>query len=137
MSEEITHKGRILEITPTFTTVEIVSESACASCHAKGLCGVSESRTKEIQLPTSGWDSYEPGDEVTVVLKASMGHKAVWLAYAAPLAILVVVLTLFRAFGASELVAGLAGIAGIAVYYLCLLLMRNRLKNEFVFTIRK
>ena len=38
---EITHPGRIVEITPDFTTVEITVSSACSSCHAKGLCGMS------------------------------------------------------------------------------------------------
>jgi len=137
MSAEITHKGRITDINPVYTTVEIISESACSACHAKGLCGVSEAVKKEIHVRTSGWDTYAPGDEVTVVLKASMGHKAVWVAYVFPLFVLLTVLLLLSTLGASELAAGLGGIAAVAVYYFCIWLMRNRLKNEYSFNIRK
>lgn len=49
---EITHPGRIVEITPDFTTVEITVSSACSSCHAKGLCGMSEEEDKVIMVPT-------------------------------------------------------------------------------------
>lgn len=117
------------------TTVEIVSESACASCHAKGLCGMSESSRKSVQVPTSGWDSYQVGDEVKVVLKASMGHKAVWVAYVAPLVVLMAVLLGMIAAGAGELTAGLCGIAAVGVYYFCIWLLRDRLKDGYVFTL--
>ena len=40
--DEIVHTGRVVEMTPDFKTVEIIVSSACSSCHAKGLCGMSE-----------------------------------------------------------------------------------------------
>ena len=135
-STEIAHRGRIVEITPEYTTVEIVSESACSACHAKGLCGLGESQKKAVQLPTRGWDSYKVGDEVDVVLKASMGHKAVWLAYVVPLVILVAVLMGALGFGAGELAAGLAAIAAVAVYYLVLRIFRDKLRNEYLFYLK-
>lgn len=135
--ETISHKGKIIDITPLMTTVEIVSESACASCHAKGLCGMSESARKNVQLPTSGWDSYQIGDEVNVLLKSTMGHKAVWVAYVAPLVVLMAVLLGLVALGAGELAAGLGGIAAVCVYYFCIWLLRDRLKNEYVFTLER
>ena len=135
-SRDIEHRGKIVEITPEYTTVEIISESACASCHAKGLCGVSESTAKAVQVPARGWDNFQVGDEVTVTLKASMGHKAVWLAYVIPLFVLMAVMGVAGAAGAGELVAGLAGIAGVAVYYFVIWLLRGRLKDEYVFNIR-
>ncbi|MDO5442848.1 MAG: SoxR reducing system RseC family protein [Bacteroidia bacterium] len=133
--ENIAHKGRIVSITPQFTTVEIVSESACSSCHAASLCGMSEYTNKAIEVPTRAWDSYEVGQEVNVVLKASMGHKAVWLAYVVPLFVMIAVLMGLLAAGAGELMAGLTGIAAIGVYYLIIWLLRGRLRNEYVFEI--
>ncbi|MGM9748716.1 MAG: SoxR reducing system RseC family protein, partial [Candidatus Cryptobacteroides sp.] len=70
--DQISHTGKILEITPETTTVEITVSSACASCHAKGMCGVSEEKEKVIVLPTDPYASYEVGDEVYVMLKKSM-----------------------------------------------------------------
>lgn len=137
MAEEIFHAGRIVEITPDFTTVEIVSESACSSCHAKGLCSLGESKTKAIQVPTRGWDNYQVGDEVTVTLKASMGHKAVWIAYMIPLALLIAVLLILSGCGVGELASGLWALGAVAVYYLCIRLFGKRLKNEYIFNIKQ
>lgn len=136
MAEEVSHVGRIVEITPEFTTVEIISESACGSCHAKGLCSLGESKTKAIQLPTRGWDNYKIGDEVCVTLNATMGHKAVWIAYVIPLAILMATLLILTATGSGELAAGLWAIAAVAVYYICIKLFGKRLKNEYIFNIK-
>ena len=136
-NSDISHKGRILSITPEFTSVEIISESACGSCHARSLCGLGDSKTKVVEVPTRGWDSYEVGDEVDVTLKASMGHKAVWLAYVLPLLVLVCALLVRTAAGVQELYAGLGGLGAVAVWYLVLWLFRSRLKNEYVFNINK
>ena len=133
--ESINHKGKVVSITPQLTTVEIVSESACSSCHAAGLCGMSEYTTKAIEVPTRVWDHFEVGQEVNVVLKASMGHKAVWLAYVAPLIVMTAVLMGMLALGAGELAAGIAGIGAACIYYLVIWLFRGRLRNEYVFEI--
>lgn len=136
-NSDISHKGRILSITPEFTSVEIISESACGSCHARSLCGLGDSKTKVVEVPTRGWDSYEVGDEVDVTLRASMGHKAVWLAYVLPLLVLVCALLILTVAGVPELYAGLGGLGAVAVWYLVLWLFRSRLKNEYVFNINK
>lgn len=134
--KDIAHKGRIVEITPEYTTVEIVSGSACSECHASGLCGISEYTKKAVQVPTSGWDNYKVGDEVDVLLKASMGQKAVWVAYVIPLFVLLAGLLGLNALGCAELVSGLGGIALTALYYFFVWLFRNKLKNEYIFTIK-
>ena len=135
--EEIAHKGKIVETTPDFITVEIISESACSSCHAAGLCGISEYKSKAVQVPATSRDFYEVGEEVDVVLKASMGHKAVWLAYVIPLVVLLVFILIPNALGKSELVSALCGFFAVAAYYWLLYAFRDRLRNEYVFTIRK
>lgn len=135
--EEIVHKGKIVEIDPQFTTVEIIAESACATCHAAGLCGVSEYKSKAVQVPTSSSVLYEVGDEVEVVLTATMGHKAVWIAYVIPLILLLVFILLPLKLGKSELVSALCGFFAVASYYWFIFAFRNVLKNEYVFKIRK
>jgi sigma-E factor negative regulatory protein RseC len=133
--ESVSHKGRVVQVTPSVTTVEIISESACSACHAAGLCGMSEYTKKAIEVPTRAWDRLEPGQEVNVVLRAAMGHKAVWLAYVAPLLVLLLVLLVALAAGVSELAAGLGAIGGVAVYFLCLWMFRKKLRNQYIFTI--
>ena len=135
--ETVSHSGKILSIDPQFIQVEIVSESACGSCHAKGLCGVGEEKVKQVTVPTPVSPFYEVGEEVFVDLKASKGHKAVWIAYALPLVVLLAVIGILLKAGAGELVAGLAGIGAVAVYYFCIWLLRDRLRDQYIFTIRK
>lgn len=135
--EKVSHRGKIVQVTPAVTTVEIISSSACSACHASGLCGMSEYTKKAIEVPTRAWDSYQTGEEVNVVLRASMGHKAVWLAYVMPLVVMMIVLMLLLWLGAGELAAGLGAIGGVVLYYLFLWLFRDKLRNEYIFTIER
>ena len=135
MKESVKHTGQVVSMTQQLTTVRIVSHSACSECHAAGLCGLSEYTEKAIQVPTDPYASYAVGDEVQVVLKASMGMKAVWLAYFLPLVVLLAVALGLIALGVGEVVSGLAGLAAVGLYYLGLWLFRDRLRNEYVFTI--
>jgi Positive regulator of sigma E activity len=135
-NSEISHRGRIVSITPEVTTVEIVSESACAACHARGLCSLGDSTVKQVELPTRGWDNYSVGQEVEVLLRASMGHKAVWLAYVIPLLVMIAALLGTLSAGGTELLSGLVAIGAIALYYGLIWLLRGRLRNEYIFNIK-
>ena len=136
MKEQVKHTGKVVSMTPQLTTVQIISQSACSECHAAGLCGLSEYTEKAIRVPTDPYASYGVGDEVQVVLKASMGFKAVWIAYFLPLVVLLAVALGLIALDVPEVVSGLAGIGAVALYYLVVWLLRDRLRNEYVFTIQ-
>ena len=132
----ISHSGRIVEITPDFTTVEIIASSACSSCHAKQLCGMSEDKEKLIMVPTDGFAERKVGDEVQALTKMTMGLKAVWISYVIPLVILMIlILSLSKAFD-NEFLCGLMALAGVGLYYFGIWLFRDRLSNEFVFYIK-
>ena len=132
---EIRHTGRILEIDKDFTTVEIVVSSACSSCHARTLCGMSEDHEKIIMVPTDPYSERKVGDEVAVKTKMSMGLKAVWISYVIPLAILMILILSLSSVLESQVLCGLTAIGGVALYYFVIWLLRSRLQNEFVFYI--
>ena len=134
--DEIRHSGKILEITPDFTTVQIVVSSACASCHAKAMCGMSEDEEKVIMVPTDPYAGHKVGDEVQVMTKMTMGLKAVWISYVIPLAVLMILILSLSGLIESEVYRALAAIGGVAVYYFFIWLFRNKLSNEFVFYIK-
>ena len=134
---EGSHIGTVTEMTPEFTTVRIISTSACAACHAKGVCGVSEEKVKEISVPTDPYATWKPGDEVRVMLRQSMGLKAVWLSYVIPLVILMILILTLSAVSVHEIYVGLVSVGVVAVYYLVLYLLRDRLANEFVFYLKE
>ncbi len=133
---EISHTGKILEITPDFTTVQIVVSSACSACHARAMCGMSEDEEKVIMVPTDPYAEHKVGDEVSVFTKMSMGLRAVWISYVIPLAVLMILILSLSSVVGNELLLGLVSIAGVAVYYLGIWIFRDRLSNEIVFYIK-
>lgn len=97
---------------------------------------MAELAEKTVEVPTDPYTNYQVGDEVEVLLKASMGFKAVWLCYAIPLVVLLGVILGLMALGVAEVPAALIGLASIGLYYLALYLFRDKLKNEYIFTIK-
>ena len=134
--EEVVHKGKVIRITPQVVTVSILQHGACSACHAAGLCGMAELSEKNVDVPASLHANYSVGDEVNVVLKASMGFKAVWLAYCIPLLVLLAVVLVLLGLGLGEVPAALCGLGATGLYYLLLWLLRDRLRNEYIFTIK-
>lgn len=128
--------GKVVAVTPEVTTVSLLQHAACGECHAAGICGMAELAEKTVEVPTDPYVLHEVGDEVEVVLKASMGMKAVWLSYAIPLVVILAVILGLLALGVGEVPSALAGLGAGALYYLCLYLLRDRLRNEYVFTIK-
>lgn len=134
--EVISHKGIVVASDPYVTRVEIIRESACSACHAKGLCGYSESEKKIVDVATDPLALHNVGDEVELCMKRTMGMKAVWISYVIPLVIMMAVILALSLAEVEELATGLAAIAAVALYYLVILMMRSRLSNEFIFYIK-
>ena len=135
MQDEISHKGKILSIETGKAKVEIISMSACSACHAAGLCSASESKKKEVEVYCNG--NFVPGEEVNVFLRRSMGMRAVLLAYAIPLFVVLGITVALCYSGVPELSAGLAGLGALAVWYFGVYLLRDRIARGYAFTIEK
>lgn len=133
--EVITHEGTIIEISDDLIKVEIISKSACAACHAKGLCGAGEEGVKQITLRTPDGSSYHLGESVTVALERSLGLKAVLLSYVIPVLILIILVVTLSAFFSSEWLVGLLSLGAVALYYLVLYFFRNKLSAKYEFRI--
>jgi len=133
MNEKIVHDGIIDRIENKTVFVRIISQSACASCHSKTMCSVSEMTEKiiEIKEMVSG---HEVGQSVNVVLDRSLGDRAVLLGYFVPFCILMLTLLISSSF-LNELWAGLLSVAVLFPYYLLLYLFKNRLSKTFSFHI--
>lgn len=135
--KSVSHKGTIIEITEGNIKVEIINKSMCAACHAKGFCSAGDTKDKIIDVAYYNKGEYSVGDEVEVVMKKSMGFKAVWISYVIPLAILLIFLLTLHCFNLTELQAGLSSILAVAVYYLVIYMFREKIADKFVFTIAK
>jgi sigma-E factor negative regulatory protein RseC len=80
---------------------------------------------------------YQVGDSVKLVLSASLGMKAVILAYGLPLLVLLVAILVFSALKLEQLYVGLFSLAAVAVYYIIFAIFRDKLDKEFVFHIEQ
>lgn len=136
-SKSVEHVGTIIEITENNIKVEIINKSMCAACHAKGFCSAGDTKDKIIDVPFCNNGEYELGDKVVVVMKRSMGFKAVWISYVIPLIILMIFLLTLQGFGLGELQAGLFSVLALCVYYLTVYVFRDKIADNFVFTIAK
>ena len=137
MKEQVRHTGKVVDMNPQFTTVQIVSQSACSMCHAAGLCGMSESRKKIVEVPATAGKEYVPGQEVEVCLAPKTGLKAVLLSYVLPVMFLLILILSLSLIGLGELAAGVISILGVALYYLILYLFKDRLAEGYEFFIRR
>jgi len=135
--DRIEHEGVIIGIDSDFISVEILSQSACSSCNAKSMCSMSEVKAKIIQVENRGFNLYEKGERVNVLLKRSLGFRALWISYLIPLVIALVLLVVLSTVSVDELSMGLSVLAIIALYYFVVYLLRDKIKKDFIFTIEK
>lgn len=136
--DRVEHEGKVVEISERYISVEIVNKSACAACHAKGVCAASDEKIKYIEVPLSIdtlAEDYKVGDTVLVVMKGSLGLKAIFLAYVVPLIVLMASILLFSLLHLHEAAVGLLSVGVTALYYIVLFIFRNRLSRIFTFYI--
>ncbi|EKD31713.1 MAG: hypothetical protein ACD_77C00272G0026 [uncultured bacterium] len=137
LNDIIEHPGVIQDIGIDYITVEILNQSACSACHSKSMCSMSEIEAKIVEVENRGYETFEKGEAVNVLLKKSLGFKALYISYLIPLLILMLILLSLSSLGIGELTIGLSVIVSLAVYYSGVYVFRNRFKREFVFTIEK
>ncbi len=132
----IEHEGIIISKSGDCAVVEIVSKSACADCHAKGMCSASDMKKKHVDVRSMG-EGYAVGEKVRVVAAESLGVSAILLAYVMPLLVVVLVLVACAVAKTDDAMAGLSSLGAAAIYFVVLALFRGRLQRTFIFSIQK
>lgn len=134
----IKHIGEVMRIDGNTIFVRMTVNSACSACHAKGVCGVSESTEKIVEVESAAAADFNIGDSVEVALMSdSMGVRSVVLAYVMPFFVLALLLIGVLMAGFSEGAAVLAALCGVVLYYVVLHLLRDKVKNKIKFIIIK
>ena len=134
-NKQIDHVGTISYIKDEKITVSILNVSACAGCHAKSACSMSDMKEKEIDIIDYS-SSFKLGEEVKVVYQESLGWLALLLAYVLPFVLVLITLFIATAF-TNELISGLMALGILLPYYSLLYFLKDRLKKTFSFTIHK
>ena len=136
MSNTIDHAGIIKQIKGSLLFIEIVQQSACADCHAKGMCSASDSKAKIIEI-TDLSNRYQVGDAVVITGKTSLGLLAVLLAFILPICVLVGSIIMGNTLQWNDGLSAVVGILTLIPYYFVLYLFREKMKNKFIFTIKE
>ncbi|NLK79386.1 MAG: SoxR reducing system RseC family protein [Bacteroidales bacterium] len=135
-AEVIRHKGKVTATDPL--TVEIIMEGACAACHAKGFCSLSEQKRKEItRIKTpEGWKPVL-GQEVVIEMRTRLGFKALLYAMGLPALVLGLSVACFSLLGMQEWQVGVFTILCVGIYYFVLYLFKFRIQNDFYFSVHR
>jgi len=133
--DDITHPGIIQTIDDKQINVKILAQSACSSCHAKGMCSVAEMEEKIVVVVNDGRMNYSPGDSVILKMKKSLGPRAVFLGYFLPFLIVTISLFILVSITGKEGISALISLGLLIPYYLVLSFLKDRLAKRFNFAI--
>ena len=137
MGRRIEHRGVVESVATGVVMVRTERKTACAECHAKGLCG-EQGGERLIKVTSDEASAFAAGDKVIVALEnTTMAFSAILWAYLFPLCILLAVLFLAHAIGLSDGVAALASLGATVLYYVVLYIMRRYFERKIKFTIIK
>lgn len=129
------HAGVISRIAGDSVIVSLEQNIHCESCRAKAACGISESNTKEVEIMNT-INSFKINENVNVVIKKTLGFKAVFWAYIFPFILMFCTLIITSEF-LKEWIAGTLSLLILMPYYLTLYFLKNTLKSAFKISILK
>jgi len=132
----IIHPGIIHKIENDKIIVNIIAQSACASCHAKGMCSISDLEEKSIEVLKKSGKNYKTGEKVNVAMESSLGTKAVMIGYVIPFLIVLISLIILTIITNNEGFAGLISLVLLIPYYFGVYFHRDKLKKTFTFKIQ-
>lgn len=134
--ETVSHDGIVESISGSRVRVRFVAHSACSACHARGVCSISDSEEKFVDVENVLAD-IKPGDSVSVILEQNQGFKAVWYGYGLPLIILLAVIFTLYGITGRDGFSALIGMGSLVPYYLVVFLLRKRITRSIQFKLRK
>ena len=138
MSEEtISHEGVITKITDDTLEIKITALSACAACHAKSACTMSDQAEKILTVPRPEDQEFHLFQKVNVTMTVAQGNKAAVLAYLVPIVLLLAVLFICLGLGLGEGLSAIISIVALIPYYIVLYLRRDKIKRQFEYRIEK
>ena len=132
---KIKHEGVVIDFREDFALVKIMVLSACASCHAKGVCSAADMAEKIVE--TIPLEKVEKGDRVTVEMEEKLGFKAVVIAFLIPFLILMMTVFSVSHLTGSESAAAFSGLGILVPYYIVIYLLKDYFRRSFIFNCRK
>lgn len=129
------HSAIVSRISGDSVFVSLDQNVHCDSCRAKMACGISESKTEEIEIINTD-NSFKINENVEVVINKALGLKAVIWAYVLPFILLISVLIISSLFFA-EWQAGLIALAVLVPYFFILHSLNSVFRKKFKISVLK
>ncbi len=136
MEKQVEHEGTVASICGNTMIVHIVASSACSGCAAKSYCVPSENKDKDIRVDGFSGD-FILGERVKVVMRQSLGVRALCIGYMIPFVLVLVTLLVVYQITGNELASGLSSLLILVPYYLILKLLNRKITKTFGFTVQK
>lgn len=137
MGSSVQHRGIVERIVGDIVYVSVEQQSACAACHAKGIC-TEQGAKRTIEVRSDHASQYNIGDRVIVaLLNNAMGFSSIIWGYMLPLVVLIVGLLLCKAIGLGDGPSAVISIVAVAIYYGAMYIFRNKIEKKIQFTIIK
>jgi len=131
----VLHAGKVIRFEAGKVSVRIISKSACAKCHAKGVCTASDMSEKIIDAVCD--EEMKEGDSVNIVMEEKLGWIAIFYSFFLPFLVLFTVLLIVQSYTGSDIAGGLAGLGSLFPYYVVLYLFRKKIEKKFIFRAEK
>ncbi len=135
MDNNIRHSGIIDSINGSVVRVRILQTSACAACKVASHCNAAESKEKLVDVAVADGKVRQVGDRVTVCASRHVVSRAMLLAFALPLALMVVTLVAVMLLTGDEGTAGLSALLVLVPYFLTVWLFRGRIGRQVSFSL--
>jgi len=132
--DKISHDGIVKKIYSDSIDVVIVSISACAACHAKSACTMSDTSEKIINVKKPNYE-LKCGDTIKVYAAKNIGIFSVIVAYVLPTILLLFTIFIMTYIGITEILAAIGSLFFLALYYIILSLFKHKIKHKINFTI--
>ena len=136
MDSTIEHTGIINSIEGKTAHVVIEQMSACAECHARGVCTASDKEEKIVDAQILE-GQFEVGERVMVLGQKSIAVQAVLLAYILPFVLVIAAVFIANYFTENELIIGTIGLLILVPYLIFLRTIRKRIQSRFQFYVSK
>lgn len=136
-NSEVSHEAIVQSVDGIDVTVKMTVSSACAACHAKGLCGVSESEEKLVVAKNFSAAQFATGEKVRVELRQTLAVKAVIICYLLPLVVLLVSFFLMYLVCSIEWLNVLAALSATALYFFFVWLFHEKIEKNVTFIVSK
>jgi Positive regulator of sigma E activity len=136
MRDFIEHDGVVKNISKKTIFVSISRNSACAECQAQSACLAFSGNEQILEIPRTD-SSFGKGEKVMVRIYKRAGLKAVWYAFAFPLALLFISVFITFQLKFDEIIIALTSLSAVALYYFFLFLCKDRMDKKFSFELEK